>query len=76
MNCNDPEFQDDPLLDDYNVDDIVARAVAAVNLQEKDYVGDTYWTLGFDFNYEYAEEWFTVSSREVPAQHTSVGNCL
>ena len=59
INCNDPEIQDDPLLDDYNVDDVVRRNIEQAQIQADAYVGDIYYTLGFDFNYEYAEEWFS-----------------
>jgi hypothetical protein len=59
VNCNDPEIQDDPDLDDYNVDDVVRRNVEQATIQASAYVGDIYYTMGFDFNYEYAEEWFT-----------------
>lgn len=58
VNCNDPEIQDDPTLDDYNVDDVVRRNVEQARLQQSAYVGDIYYTMGFDFNFEYAEEWF------------------
>ena len=60
VNCNDPEIQDDPRLEDqYNVEDVVTRAVAAAKSLGAAYRGnDMYFTLGFDFNYEYAEEWF------------------
>jgi alpha-mannosidase len=59
VNCNDPEIQDDATLDDYNVDDVVNRIVSAAKGQAQNYVGDIYFTQGFDFNYEYAEEWFS-----------------
>jgi len=58
INCNDPEVQDDPDLDDYNVNDVVRRNVEQATIQANAYVGDIYYTMGFDFNYEYAEEWF------------------
>ena len=58
VNCNDPEWQDDEALDDYNVADIVSRVVSAAKGQAEDYIGDIYFTMGFDFNYEFAEEWF------------------
>ena len=47
VNCNDPEIQDDPLLDDYNVDDVVARNVEQARIQAAAYVGDIYYTMGF-----------------------------
>ena len=52
VNCNDPEIQDDPALDDYNVDDVVRRNVEQARLQQSAYVGDIYYTMGFDFNFE------------------------
>lgn len=58
LNCNDPEVQDDPELDDYNVDSVVATTVNSAQSLAASYVGDVYLTQGFDFNYEYAEEWF------------------
>lgn len=58
VNCNDPEIQDNPDLDDYNVDDVVARNIVQARIQANAYVGDIYYTQGFDFNYEYAEETF------------------
>ena len=58
INCSDPEVQDDPELDDYNVEDVVRRNVEQARIQQSAYVGDIYYTMGFDFNYEYAEEWF------------------
>lgn len=52
VNCNDPEIQDDFLLDDYNVQDVVDRTVAAARSLQPAYVGDVYFTQGFDFNFE------------------------
>ncbi len=58
LNCNDPEIQDDESLDDYNVQDVVDRVLYQVKSQAQNYIGDVYITQGFDFNFEYAEEWF------------------
>ena len=59
VNCNDELFQDDPRLKDFNVPDMVGRAVSLAKGQALNYVGgDQMWTMGFDFNYEHAAEWF------------------
>ena len=47
INCNDEVFQDDPRLNDYNVKDIVDRAVGLSRGQNENYVGgDQMWTMG------------------------------
>ena len=59
VNCNDDAIMDDATLEDYNVDKVVAAAVAYAKHQATQYVGgDIQWNMGFDFNFEYAEEWF------------------
>ncbi|ONM00753.1 putative alpha-mannosidase [Zea mays] len=51
--------QDDLSLFDYNVqervDDFVAAALAQANVTRTDHI---MWTMGDDFNYQYAESWF------------------
>ena len=59
INCNDPVVQDNPALEDYNVEDVVSRAIYQFRNQAINYVGgDVWFTAGFDFNFEFAEEWF------------------
>lgn len=59
INCNDPVVQDNPALEDYNVEDVVSRAIFQFREQAGNYVGgDVWFTAGFDFNFEFAEEWF------------------
>jgi len=60
IGSNDPPVQDDPRLDDYNVDQRVDDFVKAAQEQAKIFQGeDLMWTMGSDFNYEAAHEWFT-----------------
>ncbi|XP_035819972.1 alpha-mannosidase isoform X4 [Zea mays] len=51
--------QDDMSLFDYNVqervDDFVAAAIAQANVTRTNHI---MWTMGDDFNYQYAESWF------------------
>ncbi|KAG2549873.1 hypothetical protein PVAP13_9KG286900 [Panicum virgatum] len=51
--------QDDMSLFDYNVEervnDFVAAAIAQVNVTRTNHI---MWTMGDDFNYQYAESWF------------------
>ncbi|KAK3157330.1 hypothetical protein QOZ80_2AG0119610 [Eleusine coracana subsp. coracana] len=51
--------QDDMLLFDYNVEervnDFVAAAIAQANVTRTNHI---MWTMGDDFNYQYAESWF------------------
>ncbi|XP_062200686.1 alpha-mannosidase [Phragmites australis] len=51
--------QDDLLLFDYNVEervnDFVAAAIAQANVTRTNHI---MWTMGDDFNYQYAESWF------------------
>ncbi|KAL8111174.1 hypothetical protein AgCh_026780 [Apium graveolens] len=51
--------QDDPLLFDYNVkdrvNDFIVAAVAQANVTRTNHV---MWTMGDDFQYQYAETWF------------------
>jgi alpha-mannosidase len=51
--------QDDLSLFDYNVEqrvnDFVAAAIAQANVTRTDHI---MWTMGDDFNYQYAESWF------------------
>lgn len=51
--------QDDLLLFDYNVEqrvnDFVSAAIAQANLTRTNHI---MWTMGDDFNYQYAESWF------------------
>jgi lysosomal alpha-mannosidase len=59
INCNDPVVQDNAALEDYNVDDVVSRAIFQFREQAGNYIGgDVWFTAGFDFNFEFAEEWF------------------
>ncbi|KAI4327749.1 hypothetical protein L6164_020175 [Bauhinia variegata] len=52
-------FQDDPLLFDYNVqervNDFVNAALTQANVTRGNHI---MWTMGDDFNYQYAESWF------------------
>jgi len=60
IGSNDPPVQDDIRLDDYNVDQRVDDFVKAAQEQSKIFQGeDLMWTMGSDFNYEAAHEWFT-----------------
>ncbi|GLJ25232.1 hypothetical protein SUGI_0482830 [Cryptomeria japonica] len=58
---NDDSFpiQDDVLLSDYNVDqrvnDFVNAAIAQANITRTNHI---MWTMGDDFDYEYADSWF------------------
>eukprot|EP00929_Paragymnodinium_shiwhaense_P067516 TRINITY_DN33975_c0_g1_i1.p1 TRINITY_DN33975_c0_g1~~TRINITY_DN33975_c0_g1_i1.p1 ORF type:complete len:1024 (-),score=239.94 TRINITY_DN33975_c0_g1_i1:389-3010(-) len=58
--CNDETFQDDPRLRDYNVksriDDFVNFATWQANRTRGKHV---LWTMGSDFQYENAREWYT-----------------
>lgn len=57
INCNDPVVQDNPELEDYNVADVVSRAIFQFQQQAENYIGgDVWFTAGFDFNFEFAEE--------------------
>ncbi|KAM3407126.1 hypothetical protein ACQJBY_000905 [Aegilops geniculata] len=51
--------QDDPLLFDTNVEqrvnDFVSAAIAQANVTRTNHI---MWTMGDDFNYQYAESWF------------------
>ncbi|KAG0460421.1 hypothetical protein HPP92_020718 [Vanilla planifolia] len=55
----DSPIQDDPLLYDYNVDlrvnDFIDAALAQANLTRTNHI---MWTMGDDFQYQYAESWF------------------
>ena len=56
INCNDPAIQDDPRLEDVNIDSVIDNAVAQIRAIAPGYIGgDLYITQGFDFNYEYSE---------------------
>ena len=58
--CGDEKMQDDPRLEDYNVNDIVTRFIEAARGQAAHYVGgDVLFTAGGDFQYEAALESFT-----------------
>ncbi|KAK8944596.1 hypothetical protein KSP39_PZI007703 [Platanthera zijinensis] len=50
---------DDPLIDDYNVkvrvNDFINAALAQANLTRTNHI---MWTMGDDFQYQYAESWF------------------
>ncbi|MED6160733.1 hypothetical protein PIB30_054120 [Stylosanthes scabra] len=52
-------IQDDPLLFDYyvegRVEDFIAAAVAQANVTRTNHI---MWTMGDDFQYQYAESWF------------------
>lgn len=61
--CGDSPIQDDPRLEDYNVDERVNDFVKAALQQAGGTRGDIntmniMWTMGSDFMYENAEEWF------------------
>ncbi|KAG0460423.1 hypothetical protein HPP92_020720 [Vanilla planifolia] len=59
VNSEDSPIQDDPLLYDYNVDlrvnDFIDAALAQANLTRTNHI---MWTMGDDFQYQYAESWF------------------
>ncbi|KAK8472080.1 hypothetical protein PHAVU_002G107300 [Phaseolus vulgaris] len=59
VNDNLVPVQDDPLLFDYNVDqrvqDFVAAAITQANVTRTNHI---MWTMGDDFQYQYAENWF------------------
>ncbi|KOM28079.1 hypothetical protein LR48_Vigan499s002300 [Vigna angularis] len=52
-------IQDDPLLSDYNVEqrvqDFIAAAITQANVTRTNHI---MWTMGDDFQYQYAESWF------------------
>ncbi|KAG0474873.1 hypothetical protein HPP92_014559 [Vanilla planifolia] len=59
VNEYDSPIQDDPLLYDYNVnervDDFIIAALAQANVTRTNHI---MWTMGDDFEYQYAESWF------------------
>ncbi|KAK8957105.1 hypothetical protein KSP39_PZI000968 [Platanthera zijinensis] len=56
---SDSPVQDDPLLYDYNVNgrvnDFIDAAMAQANVTQTNHI---MWTMGDDFQYQYAESWF------------------
>lgn len=59
VHCNDEPMQDDPSLDGYNVDSRVADFVEAARWQANRTRGaHVLFTMGSDFQYEQAEQWF------------------
>ncbi|KAM8880161.1 lysosomal alpha-mannosidase isoform 2-T2 [Spinachia spinachia] len=59
QSCDDPPIQDDPELEDYNVDDVVKRFLAIANKQAKVYkTNHIIMTMGSDFQYENAILWY------------------
>ncbi|KAK1303873.1 hypothetical protein QJS10_CPB11g01988 [Acorus calamus] len=61
---NDPPVQDDPLLFDYNVEqrvnDFISAATTQANVTRTNHI---MWTMGDDFQYQYAESWFKQMDR-------------
>ncbi|KAK1325264.1 hypothetical protein QJS10_CPA01g00395 [Acorus calamus] len=61
---NDPPVQDDPLLYDYNVEqrvsDFISAATTQANVTRTNHI---MWTMGDDFQYQYAESWFKQMDR-------------
>ncbi|XP_020217055.1 alpha-mannosidase isoform X1 [Cajanus cajan] len=59
VNDNFVAVQDDPLLFDYNVEqrvkDFIAAAITQANVTRTNHI---MWTMGDDFQYQYAETWF------------------
>ncbi|XP_020699956.1 alpha-mannosidase [Dendrobium catenatum] len=59
VNDEDAPIQDDPILYDYNVNervnDFIDAALAQANVTRTNHI---MWTMGDDFQYEYAESWF------------------
>uniref|UniRef100_A0A3Q0SVF1 Alpha-mannosidase n=1 Tax=Amphilophus citrinellus TaxID=61819 RepID=A0A3Q0SVF1_AMPCI len=57
--CSDPPIRDDPDLEDYNVDDVVARFLLIANSQSLVYkTNHIIMTMGSDFQYENANLWY------------------
>ncbi|KAK7250817.1 hypothetical protein RIF29_33527 [Crotalaria pallida] len=59
VDSNDPPLQDDPLIFDYNVEqrvqDFINVAIAQANVTRTNHI---MFTMGDDFQYQYAETWF------------------
>ncbi|XP_034043246.1 lysosomal alpha-mannosidase [Thalassophryne amazonica] len=59
QSCHDPPIRDDPDLEDYNVDDVVARFLTIANNQALVYkTNHIIMTMGSDFQYENANLWY------------------
>ncbi|XP_062292629.1 lysosomal alpha-mannosidase [Scomber scombrus] len=59
QSCDDPPIRDDPDLEDYNVDDVVMRFIAAAKNQALVYkTNHIIMTMGSDFQYENANLWY------------------
>ncbi|CAN9510730.1 unnamed protein product [Ophioblennius macclurei] len=59
QSCNDPPIQDDPDLEDYNVNDVVQRFLNIAHSQSEVYkTNHIIMTMGSDFQYENANLWY------------------
>ncbi|KAJ8283245.1 hypothetical protein COCON_G00020950 [Conger conger] len=59
QSCSDPPIQDDPNLEDYNVDAIVQQFLKAASDQAAQYrTNHIIMTMGSDFHYENANMWY------------------